>query len=482
MSLIAKRTGISNLCTILLALFLVISNGHFAAVYAQIFTVLQRADNHLRSGEYLEAIGAYREIADQNIDRNVRARAYRRIGDIYGYFLNDNAAAFSWYRHTTTYFADSAESASAFFNAGMIKYEDGRYAEALQWFREYVRRFPRGDRRDTADFMIESCLKPPPVPPSRPAAPPPKINAVRVLVLEKVAKVPLSSSAGWTVLNRYDGKPLLAVPAGQTTVIEGNANRLSVNGKVLSTNGISAAPAHNHLLSVGGKPYRGSITVQADETGLSVINTVPLEQYLYGVVPKEMPSLWPLEALKCQAVAARTYALYQADKNRDRDYDLFSSTKSQVYAGAESEHPQAVRAVDETRGIVLLHERRLALAYFHANSGGTTENAERVWSAEIPYLKSVRDEFSLQGADSSWQYSINIEDLRERLRRNGQDFRNLTSVTAAAFSPSGRVERVKFLHIGGETTLSGNNFRIAVDAASLKSTLFRMEQRGSTFS
>ena len=149
------------------------------------------------------------------------------------------------------------------------------------------------------------------------------------------------------------------------------------------------------VVSINGKPYHGSAEARGNSAGsLTAINELPLEQYLYGVVPAELsPAVWPqLEAIKAQAVAARTYALANMGKHGSDGYDLLATTADQVYGGINAEQPMSNEAVDATRGIVATYEGRLITAFYFSTSGGHTADYEEAFSSTaIPYLRGVPD-------------------------------------------------------------------------------------------
>jgi stage II sporulation protein D len=123
---------------------------------------------------------------------------------------------------------------------------------------------------------------------------------------------------------------------------------------------------------------------------IEVVNVLPLEQYLYGVVPSEMPASWSQAALEAQAVASRTYALYQMQHQPQGSiFDVYGSTLSQAYGGYAAEQPSSSAAVDATAGIIMTYQGQPIDAVFEADSGGATENSENVWSAALPYLRGV---------------------------------------------------------------------------------------------
>ncbi|MDP9491173.1 MAG: SpoIID/LytB domain-containing protein, partial [Actinomycetota bacterium] len=151
-----------------------------------------------------------------------------------------------------------------------------------------------------------------------------------------------------------------------------------------------------------GRRYRG--TIQVDRVGkrLRAINAVRLEQYLYGVVPAEVPDDWPAEVLKAQAVAARSYAL--ATRKTGGAFDLFPDVRSQVYRGVDEEEETTNAAVDETASEVLTYGGRLITAYFHSTSGGRTASVVDVWpgSKPTPYLVAVDDPYDSISPHHVW--------------------------------------------------------------------------------
>ncbi|MDI6727240.1 MAG: SpoIID/LytB domain-containing protein, partial [Smithellaceae bacterium] len=227
------------------------------------------------------------------------------------------------------------------------------------------------------------------------------------------------------------------------------------------------------------RSYRGRLIVKRGAGVIELINELPLEWYLYGVVPREMSPRWPLEALKAQAVAARTYAFYLKGRSNSPDYHLCATTMSQVYSGAGFETEDTNRAVDETRGELLYFRGMPVLAYFHAHSGGITEDPKDVWFAQVPYMKAVADSFSMKAPSSAWAATLDYETIRRSLSRAGIDLGAIERIAPLEISPSGRVTRLKVVHQGGESVLSGNEFRLRIDPKLIRSTLFALTDTGS---
>lgn len=170
-----------------------------------------------------------------------------------------------------------------------------------------------------------------------------------------------------------------------------------------------------YLLSVNGKRYRNYIEIRRyTDSDMTLINIINIEQYLYGVVPAEIEADAPLEAVKAQAVAARTYTYRNLNRYSNWGFDLTDTVSSQVYNGYDSERQSANRAVDETKGKKMLYNGNLAHVYYFASSGGMTANVKEVWGSEIPYLVSVEDPYESETSSHYiWQKHYPLRKLRK---------------------------------------------------------------------
>jgi stage II sporulation protein D len=222
---------------------------------------------------------------------------------------------------------------------------------------------------------------------------------------------------------------------------------------------------------LNSRPYRGSLSIIVDSGLLTVINTLGLEAYLFGLINHEISSKWPLEAVKAQAIAARTYAYFKLGVNKDRPYHLESTVIDQVYGGSSAEDDRARRAVTETRGEMLYYGSDLARTFYHSSCGGKTEPAENVWGSEFPYLKSVDDEFCTDAPHYFWSYETTFDSLLAALEKNGYVARESQEISILERSESGRVLNVS---LAGEI-LSGNKFRQLIGYGLIKSTMFDLE-------
>ncbi len=209
--------------------------------------------------------------------------------------------------------------------------------------------------------------------------------------------------------------------------------------------------------------------------GFLVINRVDLEEYVKGVVPAEVSSTWHQEMLKAQAVAARTYALYQKMLSSTREYDVAATVQDQVYRGKQGIDGGILRAVEETRGLVVTYQNAPIYAAFSSTAAGLTEDAMNVWSKEYPYLKGVECPFDLASPYYQWKSSFKIDTLEESLRQQGFSVGTITTITPLSFSRGGRVATLRVVHSGGELVLRGEELRKAVGYTIIPSTQFAIE-------
>lgn len=222
----------------------------------------------------------------------------------------------------------------------------------------------------------------------------------------------------------------------------------------------------------------GDLHILSKRDGLAVINTVDLEEYVQGVVPAEMNAGWHLEALKVQAVAARTYVLYQKMMNGDREYDVVSTVLDQVYRGRSGVNDRVRQAVEETKGLALTYQERPILAAFSSTAAGPTEDARNVWSRELPYLKGVECPFDRNSPYYEWRTGFTLEALEEKLREGGLEVGTIANVTPYGYSRAGRVARIRILHSTGELVLRGEDLRRIVGYRVIPSTRFEIDKLG----
>jgi stage II sporulation protein D len=225
-------------------------------------------------------------------------------------------------------------------------------------------------------------------------------------------------------------------------------------------------------------PVSGLVHIVRKGKGFLVINQADLEEYVKGVVPGEVNSSWHPEMLKAQAVAARTYALYQQMLSAARDYDVVATVQDQVYKGKNGIDAAVLRAVDETRGLVLTYQNAPIYAAFSSTAAGLTEDAVNVWSKDYPYLKGVECPFDLESPFYHWTTSFRLDKLEQSLRQQGFAVGTIASMEPLSYSRGGRVAKLRVVHSEGELILRGEDLRKAVGYSIVPSTQFTIDSIG----
>lgn len=297
-------------------------------------------------------------------------------------------------------------------------------------------------------------------------------ETIRIALAQNVESVSLSASSGLLVKAPNDD-----VDAnGRITVMVGPSG-LAVDGQPLRSDRIDVR-GRNGEVTVNGLTVAGRVTIKRQNGKLAAINEVAIEDYVKGVVPSEMNANWHPEALKAQAIAARTYALYKIRQNGKKDFDVVASTKDQVYKGRAGADGPAGRATDETRGQVLVFQDEPILAAFFSTAAGPTEDALNVWSVDLPYLKGVECPFDMNSPYFQWRTDVWLPLLEQRLREEGFPVGVIASLAPADHTKAGRVSHVRILHSDGELHVKGEDLRRVLGYTALASTQFDFEVVG----
>jgi len=230
--------------------------------------------------------------------------------------------------------------------------------------------------------------------------------------------------------------------------------------------------------------YWGTIRVVKNKRGsYEAINILDVEDFLLGVIGREMNPRGPLEALKAQAIAARSHALYQAGISDDQSYDLIANL-SQAYAGKTRLSKNVVLAIETTRGRVLYHNGRPVPAYFHASCGGHTETIASVWrptaggkrKLDSRWPGAVRCHSCLQTSEHQWKFEIQEADLRSALKKDGLKIGPLPSVTVLEKGAGGHALKLAIRSETGEIQLSAEKLRSLLGYSRLRSALFDVQR------
>ena len=232
------------------------------------------------------------------------------------------------------------------------------------------------------------------------------------------------------------------------------------------------ASASCTVLKLASVQYRGGICFTKNSGGtLNAINVLNSDQYVYGVLNSEMNHGHPMEALKAQAIAARSFA--NSNKNRHSDYgfDVCTNTHCQVYKGYSDEYKETNQAADETAGLALYYKESPVSAYYYKNSGGYTQDIKDVWGSSAGYLKAVKDKYS---PDYPWSATYTFAEIESKLSAAGNNIGTITRIDITGRNQSGAVENLKFTGTGGTITYSKEKIRTLFGATVIKSTMFSL--------
>jgi stage II sporulation protein D len=310
-----------------------------------------------------------------------------------------------------------------------------------------------------------------------------RAQTVRVLIVEGKPAVRVASAGGVTLADSSGRFVLARTERGEAYRLVPFRQAVQVRETGASAAPVVVWPGRGAQVTVDGQAYRGRLEVHRVGPGLTVVNVVQLEDYLQGVLKDEIPTGWPLEAAKAVAVAARTYAVYQMDQNAGTLFDLRATTASQVYGGAVGEDPRTTAAVEATRGQILTFAGQPFPAFYHACSGGNTEDAVDVFGVNFDMVVGVKDDFSLGCPYGLWVERLTPSQVERALARAGYSLGRVLGIQDLLRSRTGRILQIAVQHSGGTLVLEGRRFREALGTEAIRSTDFqvRADAGGFTF-
>lgn len=292
---------------------------------------------------------------------------------------------------------------------------------------------------------------------------------LRVAIQKEVDSLKVGSSTP-AIVRDSAGKQIGELTPLSSLAAKAKGNGITINNRVNGEE-LIIEPQDDGYVWIGDRWYRGRTRLIRQGDNLTAINHVDLEHYLYSVVGAEAVSSWPIEALKAQAVAARSYALYKRNTSANSLYDVDTTVGTQVYKGLNSEYTTTHEAVNGTLGQIMTYDNQVILAAFHSSSGGYTENVEDVWSSPLPYLRAVVD-YDHESPVFEWQQIIPVSKIQTLVAGVG----NIRGLQPEKMTPQGRIITMKVTGDRGTKSVSGKDLRQALE---LRSTLFRVSTDGS---
>jgi len=292
---------------------------------------------------------------------------------------------------------------------------------------------------------------------------------ITILIEGRQKTLNVSSPGGMTAVDMQSGRKVF-FPKGSSYRVTPVPGGIDIRGEGFSD--MFRLIPKGESVRVNGRAFRGGIILRKDGSLLSAINEVEVEDYLRGVLPRELSPAWNEDALKAQAVVSRTYIMANLGRFAKQGYDLTSCENSQVYGGLDCEQNTTSEAVRATAGEVLKYRGEIARAYFHADAAGHTESPEFVWgsSEPPPYLKGRREPVRNETPYSSWEYEIGFEELARVLEKNDYKTGRIKRVVARGKTGAGRVKNFMLYSETGKTEIKSGKFRTMLGGRNIKST------------
>ncbi len=294
---------------------------------------------------------------------------------------------------------------------------------------------------------------------------------IRAAVLVDVPSFRLKVGGGFSLVDTATGKTVASGDDLNATVTLSEAGFLFGALKV-NASAVAVVPADEERLQVNDRRYRGGISVLRKKNGrMTVVNRLPLEEYVKGVLFHEASHYWPAEALKAQAIVCRSYAAFQMAENAGRDFDVTSDVYSQVFGGRSAERYRTNRIVDQTRGKVLAYEGKVLPAFFHATCAGHTADSSTLWKTNLPPLKGVACPYCTESPYYRWHEVFSLSEIGAQLARAGLMQGEVRDLKVAQRDPTGRALWIE-ITAASATRLAAKDFRNAGFVIGFRCTFF----------
>lgn len=307
---------------------------------------------------------------------------------------------------------------------------------------------------------------------------------IRVKILQDKSRVEVRATGSYRIRALDLAKERSFPSSHSILTIEASQQGIRASGEMWGRELLIKPEGADSLIRVNSRRYRGQIIVQQKNSSLELINELPLEKYLWGVIKAEISPDWPRASVLAFTIAARTYAFkkLQDPSAKTTGYHVSSEQDDQVYRGVEGEDPLSRELVNDTRGKILTYLGEIIEAKYHACCGGYTASLSDVWGGKgYPYLVAKPDNFCRKSPYFSWEFKIEVEKLGEILREKGIILERLYRIKLLEFDQGRRVKRLEIMHQGGKRELTGTELRGLLGEGNLRSTLFTVKRWGPYF-
>lgn len=299
-------------------------------------------------------------------------------------------------------------------------------------------------------------------------------SIVQIGILRQANRVNLRAIGTVMAVDQKNGDTYELEPSTDYLLTAGSGRTLQLGPHRFQGQFRLAPTTSNGYVQLGPKKYRGSLLVRSNGGSLTVVNEVGIEEYIEGVLPAEMSNQWPYEALKAQAVVARSFALANLDKFRAQGFDLSDDNRSQAYGDIDKFTPQTSRAVRETQGQVLTWNGKILSTFFHSCCGGHTGSVGTIWgslTAAPKPLRGVSDRFCVLSPEYNWDAYFATDDIAAALQKHGVPVTKIQGVRVGQYDySSGYMKTIRVKANRKWIEIRANDFRNWIGNRDFKST------------
>ncbi|MFC1805242.1 SpoIID/LytB domain-containing protein [Candidatus Omnitrophota bacterium] len=297
---------------------------------------------------------------------------------------------------------------------------------------------------------------------------------VRVAVAREASQLNLQVKGTYQITEKRDGRILTRGRDLRTTLVACEGGIL-MGERSFSLEKLFIDAKSSESITINGRRFRGDMQIIKDGFTLTAVNYIDFEDYIKGVLYHEASHYWPQEALRAQAVAARTFAYDQTRQNSSRAFDVTNDIYSQVYGGRVSERYRTNKAVEATRGEILTYNGRAFPTYYHATCAGHTEDASLLWNIDIPPLEGVACPYCKESPHYSWQRVLSLKEIAEKLSAGGYEIKDIEEIIPLEKDASGRIKLIKIGSSDADLTIAAKHFRRILNPNIIRSTNFSVE-------
>jgi len=300
---------------------------------------------------------------------------------------------------------------------------------------------------------------------------------VRIAIIQDASSLSLKIKGFFKIRNLENNKIIHGAKSINTTVAVYKDGIMLADLRSGSSNLVIESDDPEAVI-INGRLFRGNIQFIKKNNKILVVNRIDLEEYIKGILYHETSHYWPIEVLKAQAIISRTYALFQMQENKQKDFDMTSDIYSQVYGGQESERFRTNRAVNETAGKVLFYNGKIIPAYFHATCGGHTEDADILWNINLAPLKGVVCLYCKESPHYNWHYDLPLKEIAKKLSDAGFKIHDIKNIRIEGKDKSGRITNLIITTEEGDVKVPAKDFRGIIGPNIINSTNFSVSIAG----